>query len=62
MKFKIKHEIRGRIRLQSCQKKLSCEQADALQYYLSLKEPVESVKVLEMLSSGTPENGKISSG
>ncbi len=47
MKFKIKHEIRGRIRLQSCQKKLSCEQADALQYYLSLKEPVESVKVQE---------------
>ena len=47
MKFKIKHEIRGRIRLQSCQKKLSCEQADALQYYLSLKEPVESVDVQE---------------
>ena len=47
MKFKIKHEIRGRIRLQNCQKKLSCEQADALQYYLSLKDPVESVNVQE---------------
>ena len=47
MKFKIKREIRGRIRLQNCQKKLSCEQADALQYYLSLKDPVESVNVQE---------------
>ena len=47
MKFRIKHEIRGRIRLQSCRNKLTDAEADALQYYLSCREMVDSVKVQE---------------
>lgn len=47
MKFRIKHEIRGRIRLQSCWNKLTDAEADALQYYLSCREMVDSVKVQE---------------
>ena len=35
MKFQIKHEIKGRMRLHIFQKKqMSCEQADILLYYL----------------------------
>lgn len=47
MKFRIKHEIRGRIRLQSCRNKLTDTEADALQYYLSSRDTVECVKVQE---------------
>lgn len=37
MKFTIKHEIRGRIRIHNCQKTMSADQADELQYYLITK-------------------------
>ena len=38
MKFTIKHEIRGRIRIHNCQKTMSADQADELQYYLITKD------------------------
>ena len=44
MKFTIKHEIRGRIRIHNCQKTMSADQADELQYYLITKDFVTSVK------------------
>ena len=48
MKFQIKHEIKGRIRLHIFQKKqMTCEQADILLYYLENIEGVESAKVYE---------------
>ena len=37
MKFTIKHEIRGRIRIHNCQRTMSTDQADELQYYLITK-------------------------
>lgn len=49
MKFVIKHEIRGRIRIHIIQKKMSCREADILQYYLSSQEFVTSVKIQERL-------------
>lgn len=45
MKFRIKHEIKGRIRIQVIQKEMSYEQADTLQYYLSTQKFVTSAKV-----------------
>lgn len=45
MKFRIKHEIRGRIRLEVMQKRMTFRQADILYYYLSEQDGVESVKV-----------------
>lgn len=47
MKFTIKHEIRGRIRIHSCQKTMRADQADELQYYLSTKDFVTSVKIYD---------------
>lgn len=47
MKAIIKHEIKGRIRIHLEQKRMSCRQADILQYYLSGIETVTSVKVQE---------------
>ena len=48
LKFQIKHEIKGRMRLHIFQKKqMSCEQADILLYYLENIEGVESAKVYE---------------
>ena len=34
MKFIIKHEIRGRIRVQACVRRMSIEVEDTLQYFL----------------------------
>lgn len=45
MKFVIKHEIRGRIRIHIIQKRMSCREADMLEYYLKEQEPVVSAKV-----------------
>lgn len=50
MKFVIKHEIRGRIRVQILQGRMSIEQADTLQYYFNAKPYAISVKVRERLS------------
>lgn len=47
MKFVIKHEIRGRIRIHLCQGRMSLRQADVLAYYLSNLEQVTSAKVYE---------------
>lgn len=47
MKFIIKHEIRGRIRIHLCQGRMSLRQADVLAYYLSGLAQVTSAKVYE---------------
>lgn len=47
MKFVIKHEIKGRIRIHACQKRMSFEEADKLQYYLSAQPYITLVKVRE---------------
>ena len=49
MKFIIKHEIRGRLRIRVQQKRMTCAQADSLYYYLSNHSLVTSVKVNERL-------------
>lgn len=47
MKFLIKHEIRGRIRIHLCQGEMSIEQADLLQSYLCSISGVTGVKIYE---------------
>lgn len=47
MKFKIVHEIKGRMRIHIVQKQMKFEEADILQYYLTRKENIKSVKVYE---------------
>jgi heavy metal translocating P-type ATPase len=47
MKFKIEHEIKGRLRIHVIQKRMTYEQADILQYYLSRQKNVTAVKVRE---------------
>lgn len=45
MRFTVKHEIKGRIRVQLIQREMTFEEADTLQYYLSTRENVVSAKV-----------------
>ncbi len=45
MKFVIKHDIRGRIRVQALNGRMSIEQADTLQYYLDTRDCVTAAKV-----------------
>lgn len=45
MRFVIKHEIRGRIRLHVLQQGMTYKQADILHYFLSTKEQITAVKV-----------------
>ena len=47
MRFKIEHEIRGRVRLHICQKRMTRRQADQLEYFLTKLNGVISVKVVE---------------
>lgn len=47
MRFKIEHEIRGRVRLHICQKRMTCRQADQLEYFLANLEGVTAAKVVE---------------
>lgn len=47
MRFKIEHEIRGRVRLHICQKRMTCRQADQLEYFLTNLEGVTTAKVVE---------------
>lgn len=47
MKFKIEHQIKGRVRIHICQKRMTCRQADQLEYFLSGLEGVTAVKVVE---------------
>ena len=45
MKFMIKHEIPGRIRIHVVQKQMSYQEADALLYYLNTLEYITQAKV-----------------
>ena len=47
MKFKIEHQIRGRMRIHFCQKRMTCRQADQLEYFLRGLEGVTTAKVAE---------------
>ena len=47
MKFVIQHEIRGRIRVRLAQKRMTCAQADTLQYFLEQQPFVTNAKVYE---------------
>ena len=47
MKFKIKHEIKGRIRVRVIVKHMTVKEADLLEYALSNKEGITSVRVNE---------------
>lgn len=47
MRFKIEHEIRGRVRLHICQKRMTCRQADQLEYFLTNLKGVTAAKVVE---------------
>ena len=47
MKFSIKHEIKGRIRVHLHQTRMSFEQADTLLYYLTNNQYVTNAKVFE---------------
>ena len=53
MKFVIKHEIKGRMRVHLLQSRMTFEQADTLEYYLSNNKLVTSVKVRERLQDAT---------
>ena len=48
MKFTIKHEMRGRIRIHLCQRRMTIRQADILQYYLAALPGVKSARVYEL--------------
>lgn len=47
MRFKIEHEIRGRMRVHIMQKQMSFKEADILQYYLLNQSYITMVKVYE---------------
>lgn len=47
MKFEIKHQIKGRMRVHLMKKRLTSEEADIVQYYLEQQETVNSVKIYE---------------
>lgn len=47
MRFRIVHEIKGRMRVHLSQKQMSIKEADALQYYLSSQSNITSMKVYE---------------
>ena len=47
MKYIIKHEIRGRLRIHVIQKKMTCAEADTLFWYLDRQKNITDVKVYE---------------
>ena len=47
MKYIIKHEIRGRLRIHVVQGKMTCAEADALFWYLDRQKNITDVKVYE---------------
>ena len=53
MKFRIKHEIEGRIRIEAVQNRMTFEQADTLQYYLDDLPFVKTASVQERTQSVT---------
>ena len=44
MRFQIKHEMRGRLRIHVIKSRMTCEEADMLQYYLTQIEGVEQAE------------------
>ncbi len=50
MKYIIKHEIKGRLRIHIVQKKMTCEEADTLFWYLDRQKNITDVKVYERTS------------
>ena len=62
MKFIIKHEIRGRMRIHMAQSRMTCRQADMLLYYIQSLEEVTEARVYErtgdavIVFSGDREN------
>lgn len=53
MRFSIIHEIKGRMRIHVSVRRMTCEQADALCYFLNRKEFVTFVKVRERTQNVT---------
>ena len=53
MKFIIKHEIKGRMRVHLLQNRMTFGQADTLLYYLSSQKLVTGVKVREKTQDAT---------
>ena len=53
MKFQIKHEIKGRIRIHVIQKRMNFAQADTLQYYLTGYDFIQNVKIQERTCDAT---------
>ena len=53
MKFEIKHEIKGRMRVRIKQNKMTCKQADILLFYLSSQKHITGVKVREINCDAT---------
>ena len=49
MKFEIKHEIKGRMRVRMHQKRMTCREADILLFYLSSQRHITGVKVREIV-------------
>ena len=47
MKFQIKHEMKGRIRIHAAQTRMTFAQADTLQYYLTGYDFIQNVKIQE---------------
>lgn len=47
MEFKIKHEIKGRLRVRMQQKRMTCKEADTLLHYLQTQPCVTKAKVYE---------------
>ena len=47
MKFQIKHEYGNRMRIHVCAYRMTCEQADILQYYLQKQADIEIAKVYD---------------
>lgn len=50
MKYIIKHEIKGRLRIHIVQKKMTCAEADTLFWYLDRQKNITDVKVYERTS------------
>lgn len=53
MKFQIKHEIKGRIRIHVIKKRMTFAQADTLQYYLTGYDFIQNVKIQERTCDAT---------
>ena len=47
MKFIIKHELKGRLRIHAVQRRMTCAEADTLSWFLERQENITSVKVYE---------------